>query len=459
MRAFLRVPRKAALLAVFVTLSMFSLVRRADAQEVRIPFDASGRVERLDLEMARAADLFVAEFPGFISAELFQRPDSVIVLEIRRGQAGRTLRTVRPVSASELAMFRERVGRVLAVGTRPGRDESQDGNARVALLGGSTALGLGLYGWALPDGLGIDDSRWRTGLYMLTASGSFIVPWLLTEDPVAPAAAELAFYGGSRGFGHGYLLHDLVLGRQDRVECDIDLCIVEDDGPGRNLSGSVTGIAEGIGGYALAEALDLSPGHANAITVGGDWGVLMGLGVAQLTNAGDRGVGAAGLGGTALGLWLGHRFGRSPEYSYGDAEMLATPGWLGLYAGASITDAAGGGNDAVTAAAMALGTAGLVVGNLLVQDRDYTFAQSTLTRLGTVAGGLLGLGTAVILDESVDDMLAASLSTAGAAAGFAITRSLFDAQAVGESALRFQIAPELRPDDARGVRLGLDYRF
>lgn len=444
-KAFLKVRSTRALwLALFAVL-MLVPVRSAAAQEVQIPFDTAGRLEVVDRDRAERLSLFVDEFPGFVEARLFQAGDS-IRLEILSRRDGATVRTTRDLSAVELADLRQRF-------SLPARDAdaAPSANARTALLATSTLLGLTVYGPALPIAFDVDSRESSTALYMATASASFFVPWLLTKD-VTPGMAQAAFYGSTRGFGHGAALHYLIAGGGDDSGCgleDFDDC---DDVRNTLASGVLGGVVEAVAGYRWARSTGMTGGEANAISLGGDWGLLSAMGLAVVTgiadddpesDTDDRTTIAMGLLGSAGGLALGHAVGERRDFTYGDVEVISTSGWLGTYLGWAIAEKADAGRKGLTASAVAGGTLGIVLADRLVAETDFTYGQSALVRLGAFAGGLLGYGTGVLLDSEGSETTALT-SGIGALAGFLATHAAVSRSAtvgLASDDLQIDLAP------------------
>jgi hypothetical protein len=379
-----------------------------------------------NLPLAERAFSEAAALPGDAAqsgvAELFA--ERVQQLRVRRRLAPEGTVTARPAP---------RVNRDV------GRTE------RVAILGATTALGLGLYGWTLPGALGVDSSqstRAFVGLYMVTAASSFIVPYLILRDrPVTPGQANLAFYGSTRGIWHGVLVGALIGG-------EIGINRRTQGWKAAMLLGSV---AEMVAGYQWAGAGHLSAGEARTIAAVGDLGLGLGFGGGFLfrfdgkprdctpftervecfgpdpqADKHSRQMSGMGLLGSALGLTGGYFLARHRENTWGDGEVLRGSIVLGTFTAAGLADLTSRGRDfgdfgnrKYTAALMVGGTAGLVAGDYLVRKTTFSPGQSMLLDLSMVAGGLLGAGTTYLVPGGSNKpyVFAAAL---GSIAGFTL---------------------------------------
>jgi hypothetical protein len=285
---------------------------------------------------------------------------------------------------------------------------------RVPLVGYTTLLGLGLYGWALPRTLNIDpvaSTRAFVGTYMLTVAASFTVPFVLTrKNPVSAAEANLAFYGATRGIWHGVLVGALIAG-------DVDPDTRARGWATSMFAGSLT---ELVLGFYLAPALAPTAGRAHTIAAVGDFGLLLGFGGGYLLRLNQkdtadeqaRGMAAAGLVGAGLGLAGGYVLAAARDNSWGDAEVLRLCWALGAWNGAAVADLVHSDlsldNRTFTGLAVAGGALGLLAGDRLVRHADFSAGESLLIDLGTVAGGLLGAGVAYLAVQDDGPYLFAS---------------------------------------------------
>lgn len=394
----------------------------ARAQEVQVPLDEQGRVEVVDASLAARLGLFEDEYPGFREARLFQAPDSSYVLEVTLVRDGRTARQRVPLTAAQAAELRRRVsGRVAERAPQAGLDQ----NGRYLLLGQTTLLGVGFYSWAVPVIADANDTE-AFSLGLLSVGASFFLPYALTEGkPVSYGMANLSRYGATRGIAHGLLVYELMGGGDDEADCEFDpelgfeVCDYDGD-PGERGSAAtalVMSVGEGVAGYLWARNENMTAGRANAIGTGGDFGLLGGLGLAYVAGTDDiseRTTAAIALPAAAAGIYAAHRISAGRDYTWGDADVVYTAGALGILAGIAAADLLTLEERPLVAAGMLGGAAGLYLGGRHVRGTDFTVGQASLNRLGTIAGGLVGLGLGALISVEDEDPTAA---LAGAAAG------------------------------------------
>lgn len=392
----------------------------AAAQETQVALDEAGRVMEIDRSLAQRTGLFLDDHPQLRVVRLYRVDAAAYVLEITGDRDGETVRQRVPMTAEEVRLLRARVSERLAA-RAPEIALDQDG--RFLLLGTTTLLGLGYYGWAVPVMLDIDDGRVALATYMFTAAGSFVIPFLYTRDrPVTYGMANAGFWGATRGLGGGiYLAHLLADHPRDRTVAAL------------GLAGSLGG---GLAMYEWARRTDMSAGDAHVIGNFGDFGhgwALASMLIAQPES--DRAFAAAALAGSAAGLVLGARRAPRVPYTWGDAEIERGGFYLGAYNAAALWSLFVGddvSDDEVRAlGALALGgsLAGLHVSDRLLVGHDFTASQGILVNLGTLAGGLLGAGIGVLMagDDVDNPRVILTLSALGANAGFGLTyRALSD---------------------------------
>jgi hypothetical protein len=306
---------------------------------------------------------------------------------------------------------------------------SNSASARATFLSTTTLLGLAAYGWSLPLTLGVDvddSGRAFLGLYMVTAGASFVAPYFLTRGRgVTPAEANLAWYGGTRGLWHGALVAAILGG---------------DVGPDSELrpwtAGLLLGsVGEMAAGFALAERAGISPGHARTIGVGGDFGLGIGfatgalLGLHHNERTADqqaRGMASMGFLGAAAGLGGGYLLGRQRQNTWGDGEVLRAAGLLGVWLGVTANlvfdwnPETWDDEKKFFTSLIAGGALGLVVGDRLVLDTDFSVTESVLLDLAMVAGGLGAAGLTYLLsgDQDVGPEPFAVAAAVGGIAGF-----------------------------------------
>jgi len=200
-------------------------------------------------------------------------------------------------------------------------------------------------------------------------------------------ASLMSWYGMSRGALHGAL---------------VPYALSDDPGKSAVAGAFALSIAESIAGFEWASRSGMTEGSAATINNLGDIGTLYGLGFADLAGANGQASSAAALAGAGVGLATGAVYARGRDYTYGDASVMRSAGWVGGYLGAAIAGAAAPDewSKSHTVAAMVGSAAGLVVGHKLVERTDFSFGQGVIVDLSTVSGWLLGLGTAYVVSSS-----------------------------------------------------------
>ena len=390
--------------------ALAGLASRAFADEVRVPLDRDGRIDRVTAELARRTGLFLDRFPALEEAVLYQASDSSYTLEVGQVEGGRHLRTRVPLSVAGVDSLRDLVSeRIRTLAPEAGRDQG----GRPLLLTGTSLLGIGFYGWALPVVFDVRNGEEFGGLYLITAGACTILPLVSTQGrEVTFPTASLGLYGATRGIAHGALI---AMG----MGWDSGRGIL-----GAALAGSV---AEAGLMSAWAQRSQMDGGTEASIVTGGDFGLLYGLGAADLFDVydSDHGSAVAGLAlaGSALGIVSGRALGRRPGITYGDAGVMRTAGYVGAYLGLGLLDAAGAeDHKPYVIATMAGSGLGLLVGSGLVAHRDFTGGQMVVANLVTGAGALVGLGIGVMAGANSDhsEHIIAPASALGAAAGLAV---------------------------------------
>lgn len=437
--------------AVVTVLPFALLPLAACAEEVQVPLDRSGHVQRIDAQLAKRLGTLTDRYPGFTEARLFRAPDSTFTFEVTMARGGKVLRERVPFSAASVDSLREQIS-LLVAQKAPHAGLNQEG--RTLLLAGTTLLGLGFYGWALPVATYVEDGQAIAGAYLLVAGGSFFLPFAATGgQSVTYGMTDLALYGATRGIPHGILIYQLFTGNKGEPEALVG-------------SAMVASIAEGVGGYVWAQRAQSSAGSAQTISTLGDFGLLEGLGVASLADYYDQGMhsaaAATALAGSAAGIAGGAALARHRDYSYGDASVMRNAGILGAFAGTMVADWFQPQDKAYVTAAMIGGAAGLMGGDRMVSNTDFNVGQSVLNTLGMVAGGLLGLGVGYVStsDKSDNGTVLLTSSMLGSALGFAATYGSFlPAARVGRtdhSSLQIELSPlaalaagALRPGGSR----------
>ena len=393
-----------------------------------------------DANAARRETLFDVAFAALVTGDLIGAERAFAQAAALPGD---------PARSAVATSFLERVQRLRTsrrvdaqIESEPARRTRDPGRAeRIVLLGVTTALGLGAYGWALPYAVGVDPQhspKGFIGLYMVTASSSFVLPYFLLRDrPITAGQTNLAYYGGSRGLWHGVLIGSLLAGDLNPFESQGWFASV--------LLGSTV---ELFAGYQLAGRARLSAGETRTIAAMGDLGLLLGFGTGFLlkfdsqpgcppegcdrfsgfnpdADGPARRMSAAGLLGAGLGLGGGYLLARHRNNTWGDGEVMRGSMGLGLWVAGGIADVANMRFDFThrpfTGLLMAGGALGALAGDRLVRNTNFTVGQSMLVDLSLLAGGLLGAGITNLATSNDDNEAPYVLSSGlGALMGYGL---------------------------------------
>ena len=421
----------------------------AAAAEVQVPLDRGGRVQRVDAGLARRLGLF-ADRPGFQEARLFQLPDSSFVLEITSTDAAGLSRERVPLSAAGADSLRD----VITTGLVEKKTVAElDQSGRPLLVTTTSMMGLFFYGWAVPFlTMENEPDEVIVGTYMVVASASTFVPlWLTRDKPVTEGAALLATYGATLGTLHGALLpHSL------------DPSPAEEEPVVAALGFS---LFEAVGGFAWASRTNMRAGHAATIGTGGMIGTLYGLGFGDFADADKTGNCTAALVGSGLGIAGAALYAPHRDFSYGDASVMRSAGWIGGLTGIAIAEAANTDewDEVNSASAMIGGAAGLVIGDRMVKNTEFSFGQGLMVDFCAIGGGLfaLGIGTMVAGSNEHESEILWLATAAGTLGGFygGYRANLRSAQraAADRTSWRFDImpTPPTRVGGAPGVMMAV----
>jgi hypothetical protein len=380
----------------------------AQVEERQRPFDSGGRILVLTPPIATrlGVDSLLPIVPSYRLARLYQRGDSSYVLEFVQGTGALEQRIRYDASAELVGRIRARLGeRQFAA-----QSERRFQEGRAALIRNSVVLGLGFYGWAIPEALDVHGARNIGSMYLLTASASFFVPFLATKSSdVSSTGASLYWYGATRGIGVGLLASDLA----DRnASSHTNLTFA--------LGGSVLGFVAGV---LFGRRERLSHAEASAAMTFGDLGVGAGINTALASGLygasarDERGGHAIVLGGLAAGLALGPVIARHEAYGDGDPQVVLNGAVLGLGAAGALLLTGANVDDHVVGAALFGGELiGAFGGNRLARRVTLTDGQGTITGLAMLGGGLLGAGLVyVVAGEDAEPEAYLGAGTAGGA--------------------------------------------
>lgn len=333
-----------------------------------------------------------------------------------------------------------------------------DQSGRWSVVVQNIFLGAGLYGWAIPFTLGADDPKWYIGTEMLSLGGTFYLTYQYTKDMNIPySRAQMLRTGSLWGLRYGMLFNDVLKLWPPEVKLSQD----------QSKSWAVTLMASVPVGTWMGDYLykKWKPSHGQSWALG-LWSELGGFTATSLhqivagkkskparweyesfENGTDqyrfdqRGYDSAlksytdwkrvdaliEMAGYPLGIYLGHRYFGSRNYTFGDAIMLYEGRGLGWIYGMLFSEVAD--INFESSLGLTLRTVGSIGGAVLMDKYilpdDYDFGESVLMAVGTASGMAFSIGTSVLTDINNGNVISA-LVMIGGGAGFYLTRSILD---------------------------------
>lgn len=378
---------------------------RAQVVERPVAFDSAGRVLALTPETAARARLAPPAWRvtgSFDNARLFSTGGGSYVLVVTR-PSGAMERY--DLTAADVADLQRRVALL-----PPARMLETDRGTRNAFILNQTLLGLGVYAPSFAFTVTNDDAG-RVASWLLVSGVSYFGASTIARDiAITPAmnrlATHAALHGGLAGLGIGEAFD---MSRDGRAAAA--------------FLGSVGGAAAGI-----ALGGNMTPAEAVATGFGADVAAGMALGLALGADADSRTTSGAMVAAGLAGYPLGLLYARSVPYNVtaGDVRALAVSAAVGALATSPFLADSDPSGSTVALTLTGGAVVGLVAGDrFLVRRYDHNTSEGTLLALGTGAGGLMGAGVATLIDrDDADGVLVASLATAGAIAGMAISERL-----------------------------------
>lgn len=427
-----------ALLLVFCKVTHAQVVTESPA-----PFDSAGRIMTITPPLAARIALSPDVWPvigDYEEARLYSSSNGGYVLAVHRRSGTIERHSIAPDAREAL---RVAVSRGMAVAGRPVSEERPEmisEPARGAFVRNQMLIAALIYGPAaatFPE-----DGSQRTAAYLLVTGGTFFTLMAASKNiGVTRAQNHLATDGAYRG---------AFIARGLAFAFEVD----DDDEDAWAASALLGGIVGSLAGFRLGRGYTDSEARAATLgstTLGGTMAGLLGaFGAFEGNDGSERAAVGAIVATGLLGYPLGVRYPRRAAYSVtaGDVMTLLPAGLVG---GALAATAATNSDDRVISAVVTAGyLAGVLVGDrLLARQYDFTEGEARLTQLGTLAGGLMGLGVAVMADA--DETAALTLSAVGGFAGLALTVSIADPQRGGaRTGMRFA------PKGRRETRVELD---
>lgn len=403
------------------------------AQQTTVPL--CDKIEVVDVELEKKLQIFT-EYEGFQQALLYKENDDLFVLEIIYKPNDIFQVERKPMTKAELETFCERINQ---------SDKIQEilsinQNGRQEYLISSTVSGLGLYAWALPRALNIEEERPFIATYMLVGGSSFYAPFLLTKNKeITKPMARSYSIGTVTGTGHGFLVYNLM---QLNDEYDPINGYDYEKRNRRLFVPMAFSLAESFGMMALTKKHNLSLSNIGMITTGSVWGAGYGAsfgnfftkendGTSDYYDQNNRKVSYGALIGSGLGMYAGHYIHtKTPNMTVGDMIVANAYGTLGALYAATITDLAlefDSNNDSkiLLGSMTATSAVGIAYGLNRGKNYNYTPAEGAYIGLSEIAGGLIGVGLGYLITDDLESETALVSASIGASAGiFLIDRYL-----------------------------------
>lgn len=397
--------------SVRIGLILFVFIMKGNAQEIQIPFDSKGIIMTIDSKLGHEMEVFT-EYPNFIEARLYQVADTSYILEITCSESGKISRIKKTYSHQQFLDLQAAIDASMA---QKGITTEASTGTRRKLLAATTVMSF-YYGTTAMFAFNIREGTDAMALYFGTISAGFFVPFFVTKGKEIPeGAANLCIWGQTRGIAHGALLTQMLFGDEKSVDMDKNARIW-----------LFTPIIQGLAAYRYGKYTQLSAGDAAMMANMGDFGFGYGLAFSDLlglTENNSRAVYSTMFASSYAGLAAGRYLNKKLGYSQGTAIMFATEGILGAYFPISLLAATEADDSKLYSAAFIGGSlAGFYLGSVFNKNKDYSYSQSGLVILGTMAGLYGGFGLGYLMNKD-DISTSMPLSALGAFGGFLLTSS------------------------------------
>ncbi|MBO8131474.1 MAG: hypothetical protein H0Z29_08165 [Candidatus Marinimicrobia bacterium] len=378
------------------------------AQERITSFDEKGKLYTINSKLGKKLSLF-KEYQNFQEARLFQLSDSLYVLEIYYKPKNELLKARVSLDYSQVMDLRHKIITELYQKS-PKTILNQEGRSR--FVWNARLLSLLYYGWATPIALDIDDSKLAVATYMLLGGIGFYLPYSYTSNiEVTDAAATLSHYLGTRGIIHGFFIPSLI-NKSPSYRT-------------RFTYSMLASVTEFVLGFKIANRLKLTSGSAEVVGITGDFGLLLGCGIADLLNFTVENKARASSACILIGSYLGYKSGlsisKTQPFTRGDAYIYRATGILGIQIPQALVDLFKPKEHRIyTASSIVGGIIGAMLGCHLVRNKDFTSDQGKFVLWSEAAGDFIGSGIAYLIssEKKYDTTIYLTLSSIGATAGF-----------------------------------------
>ena len=429
---------------VALLLMLAAPIARAQIVETPQAFDTAGRVMFITPSIAARVQLGPPAWRvvgDFTEARLFGIGGDAYVLAVTRRDGAIERYSL---TGSDVAYLRERVSALPPqFQLRPPRGE------RGGFIVIQSLLGLAVYAPAFAATI-TDDDAGGVSAYLLMAGATFFAASQIARDfTITPGMLMLSTHGSLHAAAAGGALPYIITGTDNDEAAAAGIFV-----------GGIAGTAAG-----LIFGNRMTTGDAAATGFGADVAALTMVGMIIAAQGGDdpdplgRGDAAMLLGAAAVGYPLGYLYPRSVSYKVtgGDIGTLWLTGALGISTAALflVDNSPGLTTGALAVTGGFLG--GIVAGDrILVKRFDHTAGEAALMGLGGIAGSLVGLGIANLIDRESSPRLDVGLGTAAAIAGVFATHGYI---APGGDAGRFSSRIRFTPAGAALAAAGVQGRF
>lgn len=442
-----------------IVICIFISIVSLEAQEQQVPFDSAGKILVITPLQDSIIPLF-SDYVGFKEILLFQLVDSSFVLEISSTKDGILQRKRVSKTREEIDSLRAKITRII---TEKSPELVLDQSGRPEFLTYTFIISLAYYGPMLVVATKPNEVSTGSLIYLMGGAGGFFLPYLITsKSNLTKGASVLGINGSVIGIATGYLLYGSIGGWNDlstygHYDSQTGMYIGGDDAKYRTMVGLsvVTGIMGTITGVAIGNKYNVSEGDASVITSSWAGGLGLAFGLDYLSGLLEtektwRATSTYLLATSALSIYAGTKLAKTQRFTRSDASIMVTPAYIGAFLPLSIsalTNFNSIDGKLVVGATMASYLLGEYIGWGIVQNKDFSDRSGTFTALGTLGGGLIGvgLGLAFLGPDYSGAKAIPLMGVIGATAGYALMISSFSDEAANEakthSSLQWDISP------------------
>ncbi len=439
------------------TLIIILFPESSYAQEHQVPFDSAGKILVISPQHTTLTPLF-SEYAGFKEILLFQQIDSSFFLEISTIKDGVLQRRRISKDQREIDSLRKNVTRII---NEKSPELGLDQSGRAEFLTYTFLISLAYYGPMLVVATNPNEVSTGSLVYLVGGAGGFFLPYFITsKSNLSKGASALGINGSAMGIATGYLLYGAVNGWNDlstygRYNSQTGRYEEGDDAKYRTMVGLsvLTGVAGTVAGVAIGNKYNISAGTADVISSSWAGGLGLAFGLDYLSGLLEKedtwqGTSAYLLGASALSIYAGVKLAETQHFTRSDASIMIIPAYIGAFVPLSVTAAIsseGVDGKILVGATMATYILGQYIGWHTVKGKDFSESSGIFTSLGTVGGGLIGVGLGIATASKSDYRIVPLLGVLGATAGYSLMISSFmkeaDSESKSHSSLRWDISP------------------